>query len=699
MPYYFPSFSHNQSDSSLVLNDPITLQGVGQRFGTSAAAYAIDQLIGLGETSVLGPVGIIADIVQTVLFLVELFSAPTKIDIQKEVVERWSEPLFRFAMLNYCLPQVGQVFQDLSSDEVQDAFRQRPDVAAFAATAYSQADCIVNADLGLQGYGGGINQRLVNQWCGNAVKHGWTVQQLIDTWQGVVSAAGCGPTANGPPPPDGPVALAIAGLQVGALLYHKWSDGQVLSDADWAFFSDYYVQTGFNMEADSPDTGVYWYTTWATHLQGNDPPMGQPATLYSPAWGSFFSPPCMGGGPQSQAPSPSPQPSPQPSPEPQPQPTPEPQPQPPVEYVPPPPQGEGPYYIPGPQPQPQPPGQQPGQQPGQEPQPPQGPTPYQRACQILLALRAGENLTQEQIDFLADPANYGALSEALCDPECGYVPVDCPQQPSPIPQPQPEPIPQPQPCAEPCPPGQSDGLCDPDCQQQIDRLQDTLDGLPLEKLAELPDWERWMEQRLYDCCDNVVEIPPQQPPPDPNACPPGCQDQITNLQQVVNNWPQQVIQYVNNWYIENVQPKIDQCCELTKKCRQLFTVPLYTFPCATPQEQTADEIECGVQRYEIDWCCFGQALWGKMAECWLDANTPADEDYEYDSEISDPNLLMQLITSVYDEDGDERLKSIFADTLLYLGAATNEDETYEPLEPDDETDPFDYIFEPVGQGA
>jgi hypothetical protein len=146
-----------------------------------------------------------------------------------------------------------------------------------------------------------------------------------------------------------------------------------------------------------------------------------------------------------------------------------------------------------------------------------------------------------------------------------------------------------------------DGHCDPDCQQQIDRLQDDLDRLPLQTLAELPDWQREIEDRLQECCQ-PDEQPGTVPPHQHTECPPDCVTLIQNIQNVVNNFPTQVEQYVNNYYNTVIQPEIERIREIIR-------------------EELVRPLECVVIRL----CQLAREQLGSMLECWFMADTPPAE--------------------------------------------------------------------------
>lgn len=492
MPLYFPSFLRDPAEGRSILNDPSILEQTYEAYRGLPSAVVINYLLQVLYDTSLGPFGWAAAAVQTVLYLIDLFSQPTRIDIQKDVIETWFDPLTHFAELNYCFPITRPYFKVMEFDEVKDAFARRPDLKALRDTMVPQAHALVKADIGLQGYGDDMDERIVNQCLGNWERHGWSTSQVVDCWQGIINAGGVGPQPNGPPPAGGAVSNAIAGLQVGAMLFRKYTQGEQFLPEDWQMFTDYYVQKGFDQESgQGGEAFVRWYTPWATPPAGQTPSIPQPNVLYTPQQDGYFSPPCR----QNFVEIP-PQPPPPIVPtqeeldracqlwvqwrrtgelsdadwawiatergkaaaeatrnDPRCFPPPQPPEPPPDDQGGPPTQHELDYacglwivyrtfgdlspedweWVATPRgkaaaeatrddpkcfPRPQPPGPPPGPQP-----PPR--TQYQIACQIWLKMRRGEELTEEEKAWMADPDNYPALQEAQCDPQCGYVPPPC----------------------------------------------------------------------------------------------------------------------------------------------------------------------------------------------------------------------------------------------------------------------------------
>jgi hypothetical protein len=261
------------------------------------------------------------------------------------------------------------------------------------------------------------------------------------------------------------------------------------------------------------------------------------------------------------------------------------------------------------QPQPPPPTQTQGQQPQQ---PTYTQSQLDMACHISRLLYGNAVLTPTEQAWYDDVNNIPVLNAQLNNPQC-KLPLlrQDPQQPA-VPstciipsQPQPSPVPQ-QPGQQPgqqAPPSQGQGQppsqqgpCPPDCQHQIDvvrqKQDDCCDQLHLVVLPRLLDVERW----VWDLERRVPGPPPALPFPEP--IPPTGEIPGTPTPFPPPDEPPTVV----------LPPVVD--------CDSPFVQSL--LDCILKKLPPLDR----VKKFFIDACSFGKSVWGYMAECWLDANTP-----------------------------------------------------------------------------
>ncbi len=181
-------------------------------------------------------------------------------------------------------------------------------------------------------------------------------------------------------------------------------------------------------------------------------------------------------------------------------------------------------------------------------------------------------------------------------PQPSPQPVDCPPfpqpQPTPQPQPSPSPTPQPIPIPVPQPPGP-----DPRLQTQIDevRQDEHIDRELIETviLPRLTDDERRITT-LEEMVPTLEAGPPGPPGPAGPPGPPGPPNTL-EIPPVDQPWPGDRIPEITT-EITTIKQRLDECCKpIVEKAKKLV----------------------------LHACNFGKRAWGRMAECWLDDNTPA----------------------------------------------------------------------------
>lgn len=75
-----------------------------------------------------------------------------------------------------------------------------------------------------------------------------------------------------------------------------------------------------------------------------------------------------------------------------------------------------------------------------------------------------------------------------------------------------------------------------------------------------------------------------------------------------------------------------------------------------------------------DWCEIGRQAWGRMAECWLNANTPPADDVILAPEDYDPVATFAFMgQAIDDSETDTRAFRLMMDITAVLSAAVNEE--------------------------
>lgn len=242
-------------------------------------------------------IGLIVTLVQVALFFIQLFNQPTRIEQEKMIIEQWFEPIFRLVQVSYCYPIIGQVFDDLTSDQVDHWFRLRPDIAQWVEIGKWEGQMLIDRKVGLQTLGTGGAERLARQFLANAARNGWSEQQVKDFWEGLMTAAQVNGRTRTQPPPGNPIMLAVAGQQLGYLLVQKYLDDKRFLEEDWYAFQDYYVQQGADTHLLEVGGFYSWDALFLNHLPGNTPPIPIPTRWQGPQPRGWFSPPCQGAPP------------------------------------------------------------------------------------------------------------------------------------------------------------------------------------------------------------------------------------------------------------------------------------------------------------------------------------------------------------------------------------------------------------------
>lgn len=301
---------------------------------------------------------------------------------------------------------------------------------------------------------------------------------------------------------------------------------------------------------------------------------------------------------------------------------------------------------PQPTPTPQPPSPTPGQGGGQQPPSQQDLVNY--ACWISRLLYGNSPMSPAELEWLSDPQHVALVQSVLNNPTCQQplrrndptgqgdpFPLDCPpvfqsQLPGePSPGQQPSPIPPGQPGGEP-PLDQTP--CPPDCLQAIDRVRqqsedccDEVHTIVLPKLYDLEHFRDWVyttfnvplpagEQPLPTYPGDGEPIPPGVPPdaPQPTSdhLPP-----ITDCNSI----------FVTT-LLACVLPKLPPVTPTTPGLCQAI-IDCIDQHC----EEVRDKLKKCEQKDLTTNCEEGIAKWGKWAECWLNANTPAPDTWPIDA--------------------------------------------------------------------
>jgi hypothetical protein len=136
----------------------------------------------------------------------------SRIQIQKDEIQKYLTQAFRYAFNNYGYPLQDDHALQFKSSGVRREFLARPDLAILAEAMWTDADSIVTGSFGYDKSGPGIRERFVNQFLANAAYNNWPVQATLDLWHALIRASNCIkgvplPDPNAPPlplPPNPP---------------------------------------------------------------------------------------------------------------------------------------------------------------------------------------------------------------------------------------------------------------------------------------------------------------------------------------------------------------------------------------------------------------------------------------------------------------------------------------------------------------
>jgi hypothetical protein len=285
------------------------------------------------------------------------------------------------------------------------------------------------------------------------------------------------------------------------------------------------------------------------------------------------------------------------------------------------------------------------------------------ATQLLKYMLTGQDVPEDAKGFLADKTNWDT-AVLYCFPSDWQLgdcpppvqpppeqpppqPVDCPPgmirnedgtcfcplPPEPPTQPEPPPPPvQPPPIVPQQPPAQG---CPPECQQQIDVLRDCCDAL-WRAIATI-----WLSiNAIWDTISLVI---------------PQIWLNINNIWTILDSLDVRINNHIENYWITIIKPYIDEMCERCKSQAQ---------PPPTSQDEPADE------------CERGRKWWGRWAECWLNANSPFDEEIELDPEDHEPVAGILYVMDANDpDDEDTRGWGVMQETYATLMDALEDEET------------------------
>lgn len=508
----------------------------------------------------------------------------TKIDRQKEEIQDFWTPLFRYLNRTYGVPIRDDHFLQFPSDGVKKQFKQHPEIAAMAPAMYAEADDIILGAFGYDSSGSGIRERMVNQFLANAAYNNWPVHATREIWDGAREAskpacfddtlrwyrdpyflrttAAMAVVLQYVPIQELAEWKARGGIQttlVGNMIDHWAANPQLVSGPSGllgpsrpAWLAEFQPPANFEQRKlrDWAFTELELRPSWQNLLA--DVAVRQ---VYYPDFTGATQPPIWIPPTQPQDPTIPPQDQ-------------TPLPVPPQDQTPlPPPGDQGTGVIPIPQdvldqiPQPWPP-----TQPGQ----------------VLEIPPAPQN----------------------CIPPAPQVPDGCPPFPQPTtPPPTQDPgpwFPDDQPPLE-GDPQQGDPPCNPHCQEQIDilwqRQRECCEQTELVVLPRLDDLENWVR----DLEERVPGPPPNQPPPrreQPTEPPrkPGSREEPPEEEPPI-------FAPTDPGLIERIE-RIEECCD----------------PVA--EEERHRELERPLECVKIDACAMGIRIAGILAECWARTHTP-----------------------------------------------------------------------------
>lgn len=152
---------------------------------------------------------------------------------------------------------------------------------------------------------------------------------------------------------------------------------------------------------------------------------------------------------------------------------------------------------------------------------------------------------------------------------------------------------------------------------------------------------------------------------------------VTNITNVITNTVEPAItnlQNFTNQFTTNVTNIIRADCQLVRECLE------------TARDQAPDST-----------CEEGRKWWGTWAECWLNANTPVEQEgIELAAEDVDPLAAVYSLGSLDGEDPDDRMFQVLLETIRYLGQV-QDDETDQlaPLVTADDASTFVFVEEPA----
>lgn len=556
----------------------------------------------------------------------------TRIEREKEQIQDILTPIFRYLAKSYGVPIRDNHALQFPSDGVQAQLARRPDIAALAPTLMLTAETMARLVFASKDTSSGQQERIVNQYLANAAINDWPVSATQQIWDGMLDASrqDCANDAsrwlNNPEivQRTAEMAVILQYIPLGVLV--NMAAGHYIGNP----LAERLVMLWANdpsLVSNIPHRDQYSWQPMYVNGEWNTPPYrgpwGTPIPLYDrdhikelllgvqvprPRYPDFILPP-QGG---VQNPLPPSQPQPEPTPQPQPEPTPQPQPTP----------TPTPQPEPQPQPQPIPPPQDQPEIPTPPPQTTIEPTQpdYNFACQISRKMAQRIALTQAELDWMLTVVGSKALTWAVNEPACGLPQTtqpdlpqddqdpDCPpwQPPgdaivpgdqvpnTPLPQPYPPPRPQ-----------LPDGVCDPDCQVQIDQLKERQDECcdvtnywVVPNIQNIWTWLIDVEARLPGPPPPLAPTPPASPEPTPTPLPPPLPEppEENPPGQEPPPLPPEVIECLK----ELCDPQ--KLCEKIRECER--------------------ELEC----VTLPFCDESGGPWGGMTECWHIHNPTPDRD-------------------------------------------------------------------------
>lgn len=595
-----------------------------QNVANAVAPQVLSSVLGdSGLSFYLGPIAALISFGVNFQFWKNLVGlGETRIEREKESIQDIFTAIFRYLNTSYGVPIRDNHALQFSSDGVRAQFAAHPDIAALVDYTSPNDQIVANYIFAHGTPTSGQEQRVSNQFLANAAINGWPVSATKQIWDGIVSAA----DPNCPNDPTrwmyNPEVVRTA-AQLATLLQFIPLDvlnqyaarnalGTFISNniiAQWAnnpqLVSD--IPRGKQTEwTDLYQTFLPGYFAYQDEFGNIIPLLGRPGigalvnavVVRGPVYPDFAPAGAQG------IPSPG---------------------------------GDQPSNPPTTQPPTQePPGQNPNPTPTPQPPPPPNPQPptviiptdqdYSRACDIVRRMGARQDLTQAELDWMLTVVGAKAVSWAVNQPSCNTVPgtnpydptqpidPNCPAYPTNPQTPEPVPLPQPQPTPQP-PQGQTP--CPPACQQQILQLQERIkqccDRTEFIVIPELQFILEW----LVDLERRVPGVPPALPPPPIPVPPPRNLDPVPPPEPPGNTPPGGIPE-------PPLPPDVIQCISVS--CDGEVHLP--------PTDGSSVLVwaiktlcECGAKARQkakklvLNACEFGILMWGKMAECWLNANT------------------------------------------------------------------------------